>query len=52
MRASRDLLQVGSADAAGMNADENFARANLRDGDFFQADIVHAVVDGSLHRGW
>jgi hypothetical protein len=52
MGAGRDFLEVGTADAAGMDADQHFAGANLRDGDGFKADVVDAAVDRSLHGGW
>ena len=49
MRAGSDFLQVGTADAAGMNPQQQFAGANLGNGHSFHADIVNATIDGRLH---
>ena len=44
-----DLFEVGAADAAGVDSKEEFAGADLRDGDGFGLDVVDAAVDGGLH---
>ena len=49
MGAGGNLLEVGAADAAGVNADENFLGTDFGDGDSFRADIVHAAVNGGEH---
>jgi hypothetical protein len=49
MGAGENFFEVGSANAAGVNADEQLAGADLGDGDGFQADIVYTAVDRSLH---
>src|SRR5947209_1319754 len=51
MRAGGDLFQIGATDAAGVHADEKLAQADLRNGNGFDAHVVLAVVDGSLHGG-
>ena len=49
MGAGGNLLEVGAADAAGVNADENFSGTDFGDGDSFEADVVHAAVDCGQH---
>ncbi len=49
VRAGVDLLEVCTADAAGIDADEEFAGADLGDGHGFDADVVDAAVDGGAH---
>ena len=49
MGSGGNFLEVGAADAAGMDADENFFSANFGDRNSFRADVVHAVVDGGQH---
>ncbi len=49
MRASGNFFEVGAADSTGVHADEHFTGANRGDGDGFEADIVHAAVNGGLH---
>ncbi len=44
MGAGCDLLQVGSADSAGVYAKEDLARTNPRDGNGFEADVVYPAV--------
>ena len=51
MGAGGNLLEVGAANAAGMDADEHLSGTDLRDGDGFEADIIDAAVDGGLHGG-
>src|SRR5882762_10944381 len=46
-----NFLQVGSTDAAGMDPEQKFARANVGNGHRFHTDIVLAAVDSSLHGG-
>jgi hypothetical protein len=41
-----NLLQVGAAYAAGVDADQHFSSAYFGDGDRFHADVIHAAVDG------
>ena len=47
-----NLLEVGAADAAGVDADEHLAGADRGDGDGFEADVVHAAIHGGLHGCW
>ena len=47
--AGRNFLQIGAADAAGVDANEHFAAADRGHGDSFKANVVHAAVDGGLH---
>ena len=49
VRAAVDLLEVGAADAAGVDLDEHFAGADLGDGDGLDADVVDAAIDGGAH---
>jgi hypothetical protein len=49
MGASGDLLQIGAADTAGMYADKQLARANLRHSNGLKANISYGAVDHSLH---
>lgn len=49
VRTGSDLLQVGTANAAGMNAKQQFAGADFWNGDGFEADVVHAAVDCRKH---
>ncbi len=44
-----DLLEVGAADAAGVNAEEHLTVGDLGYGDGFEADVVYATVDCGLH---
>jgi hypothetical protein len=52
MRAGGDLFEIGPADAAGVNTDEKLARADFRNGDFFQSNVIDAAIDGSPHGQW
>jgi hypothetical protein len=49
MRTGGDLLEVGAADTAGVNANEHFSGANGGYWNSLEADIIHAAVDGGLH---
>jgi hypothetical protein len=51
MGAGGNLLEVCTADAAGVHADEHFAGTDLGDGHSFDADVVHAAIDSRLHGG-
>ncbi len=44
-----DFLEVGAADAAGVDFDQDFAGADFGDGDGFEADVVDAAIDGGQH---
>lgn len=44
-----DLLEIGTADSAGMDPNQQLARADLRDGNSFQADIAHTAVNRRQH---
>ncbi len=48
--ALEDFLDVGAADAAGGDFDEDFARADFGDGDFFDADDSLFAIDAGAHR--
>ncbi len=43
------FLEVGAADAAGVDADEHLSGADLRNGDDFHAHVVDSPVDSGLH---
>src|SRR5215467_3868188 len=49
VRTCRDLLEISPADAAGMNTDQNLARADLRHWYGLHADVIFAVVNGCTH---
>jgi hypothetical protein len=51
VRPSSDLLEVGAANAASVNADEQLAGADLWNRNCLQAHIIHAAVDRRLHGG-
>ena len=44
-----NFLEVSAADAAGMDAKEQFARADRRHRNGFQADVIDSAVDGGEH---
>ena len=46
-----DLLEVGSTDTAGIDADEKFAGKDFGYGYGFDADVVDATVDDCAHEG-
>ena len=50
VRAGRDLLQIRTADTAGVDLYEQLPGANFRHGDGFQADVVSTTVYSGLHR--
>jgi hypothetical protein len=50
MRAGGDLLEVGAADAAGMNAYQSFAGTDLRHRNRFEANIILAAIHRGAHR--
>src|SRR6266581_4413628 len=50
VRAGRDLLQIRTADTAGVDLYEQLPGANFRHGDGFQADVVSTAVYSGLHR--
>jgi len=52
VRAGRNLLEVGAANAAGVNADKEFSWADSGDRNGFEADVVYAAIDRSLHGRW
>jgi hypothetical protein len=47
-----DFFDVGGADAADGHPDQQFIRANARDGHGFEAQIVHAVINDGTHGLW
>ncbi len=49
VRAGGNLLEVGAADTAGVHADEELTRPDLRHGNGLQANIINAAIDGGLH---
>ena len=44
-----DFFDVGGADAADGDFDEQFVRADARDGDGFEAEIVDAAINDGAH---
>jgi hypothetical protein len=44
-----DFFDVGGADAADGDFDEQFVGADARDGDGFEAQVVHAAIDDGAH---
>src|SRR5262249_1556391 len=46
-----DFLEVGMADTAGLDTDEQFAGSDLRRRDGLDRDSPVARVDGGAHRG-
>jgi hypothetical protein len=51
VRAGVNLLEIGAADAAGVNLDKDFAGADLGDGDGFDTYIVDSPINGGTHGG-
>ena len=49
MRAGRDFLEVGSANSAGMDLDQDFASGDLWNRNSFKANVIHAAVNRSQH---
>ncbi len=49
VRTGVNLLQVGSADTAGVDLDQHLACANLGDGNRLDTYIVCAAIDGGAH---
>ena len=48
-RAVLNLLDVGRADAANGDLDEQFIRADARDGHGFNAQVVHTAINNGAH---
>ena len=44
-----DFFDIGAADAAGGDFDEDFAVGDFRNGDFFDADEAFSAVDAGAH---
>ena len=44
-----DFFDVGGADAADGDLDEQFIRADARDGDGFEAEVVDAAINDGAH---
>ena len=44
-----DFLDVGGADAAGGDFDQQLTGLDLRDGNGFETKVVGAVIDDGLH---
>jgi len=49
MRPGSDFLEIGAANAAGVNANQNLSGSDLRDGDGFEADVVYAAINRRPH---
>jgi hypothetical protein len=49
VRTGVNLLEVGAADAAGVDPNQHFAAADFGYGDRLGPDIVWSVIDSSLH---
>jgi len=49
MRAGADLLQVGSANAATVNANQYFARLKLWHRNALDAHVIPAMIDSGMH---
>jgi hypothetical protein len=47
-----DFFDVGGANAAGGDFDQEFVSAKARDGDGFDAEIVGSAVNGGAHGFW
>ncbi len=43
------FLEVGAADAAGVNADEQLSGGDCGHGNRFEADVVDSAIDGGQH---
>lgn len=44
-----DFFDVGGADAADGDLDQQFIRADARDGDGFEAQVVDAAINNGAH---
>lgn len=44
-----DFFDIGRADAAGGNFDEEFVTANARDGNSLDLQIIRAAINGGAH---
>ena len=44
-----DFFDVGGADAADGDLDEQFVPADARDGDGLEAEVVHTAIDDGAH---
>ena len=44
-----DLLQIGAADAAGVDPNQDFSRADLRNRNGLQPDVINAAINCRLH---
>ena len=49
VRTGMNFLQVGPANPARINADQQLARTNLRNGNLLSANQIYVPVDGCLH---
>jgi len=49
MRPGSDFFEIGAANAAGVNANQNLSGSDLRDGDGFEADVVYAAINRRPH---
>ena len=49
MRSGGNLLKVGAANTAGVNAQEQFAGTDYGHGNGFEANVIHATVNGGKH---
>jgi hypothetical protein len=51
MRAGGNFLKVGSTDSAGVDPDQQLTSTDAGHRDIFEAYIVYAAINGSLHDG-
>jgi hypothetical protein len=51
MRSGSNFLEVGAADATGVNPYQQLSGTNLRDGDSFEADVIYTSVNRRQHSG-
>src|SRR5580698_3189214 len=51
MRSGRNLLEVSTADAASVDPQQQFSRADLRDRNSLHANVADATIHRRLHGG-
>lgn len=49
VRSGGDLLEIRAANSAGMDPEQEFTSADLRDRNSLQSDVVYPAVDGCQH---
>jgi hypothetical protein len=52
VRSGGNFLEVGAADPAGVNFQQKFAGTDGGNGNGFEANVIHAAVDGGTHGRW